>query len=99
MQRAPELVGLFVAGGGIGGVMRALREEDAAGRVATVGLDLTEETRAGLIDGTVRLILSHPVRPLAEAAVAAMLRAIEGGRTEPPRQVLLPSDVCTPENV
>lgn len=99
LKRDPELVGLFVAGGGIGGVMGALRDEGAAERVVTVGLDLTDETRSGLIDGTVRLILSHPFRPLAEAAVAAMLRAVEGGRPDPPQQVLLSFDVCTPENV
>ena len=40
-----------------------------------------------------------PFRPLAEAAVAAMLRAVEGDGAGAPTQVLLPFDVCTPENV
>ena len=79
--------------------MRALRDEGAAERVVTVGLDLTDQTRSGLIDGTVRLVLSHPFRPLAEAAVTAMLGTIESGRADQPRQVLLPFDVFTPENV
>lgn len=99
LNHDPDLVGLFVAGGGIGGVMRALRDEGAAERIVTVGLDLTDETRSGLIDGTVALILSHPFRSLAEATVGAMLRAVEDGRPDPPRQILLPFDVCTPENV
>jgi LacI family transcriptional regulator len=99
LKREPELVGLFVAGGGIAGVMRALREEGAAERIVTVGLDLTDDTRSGLIDGVLKLVLSHPLKSLAETAVEAMARALESGRPEPTRQMLLPFDVYTPENV
>lgn len=99
LQRDPDLVGLWVAGGGIEGVMQALRDEGAADRVVTVGLDLTEETRSGLIDGALKLVLSHPMRRLAEAAVEAMAEAIEHGRREPAPQILLPFDIYTPENV
>ena len=62
LQREPDLVGLFVAGGGIEGVIRALREECASERMFTVGLDLTAETRSGLIDGVLKLVLSHPMQ-------------------------------------
>ena len=99
LQREPDLVGLFVAGGGIEGVIRALREESAFERVFTVGLDLTAETRSGLIDGVLKLVLSHPMQHLAETVVEAMVRAMERGRPEPARQMLLPFDVYTPENV
>ena len=95
----PELVGLFVAGGGVEGVMRALRDEGTAGRVVTVALDLTSETRSGLIDGVLSLVLSHPRRLLAEATVQAMVRAIERSRADPARQHLLPFDIYTVENV
>lgn len=99
LKTDPDLVGLFVAGGGVEGVMRALRDEGAFRRVATIALDLTEETRSGLIDGVVRVVLSHPLRPLAEATVGAMTRALGRGRHDPaPRQILLPFDVHTPEN-
>jgi LacI family transcriptional regulator len=99
LKRDPDLVGLYVAGGGVEGVMRALREEGAAARVVTVGLDLTEATRSGLIEGVVKLVLSHPLQLLAETAVEAMARALERGRHAPAPQILLPFDVYTPENV
>lgn len=99
LKQQPELVGLFVAGGGAEGVLRALREEEAHRRIVTVGLDLTEETRSGLIDGVLKLVLSHPRRLLAETVVQTMAHAVERGRGEPPRQVLLPFDVLTPENL
>ncbi len=80
--------------------MRALREEeDAARRTVTVGLDLTEETRSGLIDGVLRLVLSHPLRTMAEATVEAMVTAIERDRRDRPAQLLLPFDIHTPESV
>lgn len=99
LKQQPGLVGLFVAGGGAEGVLRALREEGMADRVVGVGLDLTDETRSGLIDGVLKLVLSHPLPTLAERAVAAMAHAVERGRHEPTRQILLPFDVFTPENV
>jgi LacI family transcriptional regulator len=37
----PDLVGLYVAGGGVSGVIAALREEGAQSRIVTVGHDLT----------------------------------------------------------
>jgi LacI family transcriptional regulator len=99
LEREPDLVGLFVAGGGVEGVMRALREGDTADRVVTIGLDLTEETRSGLIDGVLKLVLSHPLKLLAETAVDAMARAIERNEAKPLPQILLPFDVYTPENI
>jgi LacI family transcriptional regulator len=99
LQRDPELVGLYVAGGGIEGVMQALRDENAFDRVVAVGLDLTDETRSGLIDDVVKLVLSHPLKLLAETVVEAMARAVERGGQGPAQQILLPFDICTPENV
>ena len=49
-----------MAGGGITGVMRALREAggELARSLIVVGRELTPETRAGLIDGVIKVILS-----------------------------------------
>ena len=90
---------LFVGGGGVEGVIRAIREADAAERVMGIGLDLTEVTRSALIDGALKLVLSHPLQRMAETLVGAMARAIERGRSDAARQVLLPFDIHTPENV
>jgi LacI family transcriptional regulator len=99
LKRDPDLVGLFVAGGGVEGVMRALREESAFERIVTVGLDLTDATRSGLIDGVMKLVLSHPLKLLAETTVDAMTRAFDRSGQQPAPQILLPFDVYTPENV
>jgi LacI family transcriptional regulator len=101
LKRNPDLVGLYIAGGGIKGVMRALRDEgpDVFGRIVTVGLDLTDETRSGLIDGVLKLVLSHPLKLLAETVVDAMVRATEGSKHETVSQYLLPFDIHTAENI
>ena len=99
LQQHEDLVALFVAGGGVEGVIRAIREADAAERVMGIGLDLTEVTRSALIDGALKLVLSHPLQRMAETLVGAMARAIERGRSDAARQVLLPFDIHTPENV
>ena len=98
IRRTPDLAALWVAGGGIEGVMQAIADAGVAERLVTIGRDLTEDTRAGLLDGTIRLVLSHPMRPMAAAAVSAMVAATSG--SPPPfQQVLLPFDLWTAENV
>jgi len=101
LKRNPDLVGLYIAGGGITGVMRALRDESTGAfrRIVTVGHELMDETRTGLIDGVLKLVLSHPIKLLAETVVDAMVRAAEGNRREPSVQLQLPFDIHTPENL
>ena len=98
IRRTPDLAAIWVAGGGIEGVVQAIAEAGAAERLVTIGRDLTQDTRAALIDGTLRLVLSHPMRPMAAAAVGAMVAAT-GGSAPPFQQVLLPFDLWTAENV
>ena len=99
LNRCPDLAGLFVNAGGVEGVIQALRENGSRDRVVTVGCDLTPETHAGLLDGTLKLLLSHPRDMVADTLVAAMARATTDGRGEPYRQMLLPMEVLTPENL
>ena len=78
--------------------MQAIADAGVAERLVTIGRDLTEDTRTGLLDGTIRLVLSHPMRPMAAAAVSAMV-AVTSGSPPPFQQVLLPFDLWTAENV
>jgi LacI family transcriptional regulator len=99
LRRHPDLVGLYVAGGGIEGVVEALREDISSERIVTICHDLTEPTRAGLIDGVVDLVISHPLAALAERTVAAMARALGSASTDGPNEILLPFDLSIAENV
>jgi hypothetical protein len=58
-----------------------------------------DKTRSGLIDGVLKLVLSHPMKLLAETTVNAMVRATEESRREAFTQFLLPFDIYTAENL
>jgi LacI family transcriptional regulator len=101
LHHTPDLVGLFIAGGGKSGVLRGLRE-DASGLAKTVnvvGLDLTPEARSGLLDGVVDVILSHPIKSLAETTVELLASVTAGETNGEPIPRLLPFEIYTPENL
>lgn len=94
----PDLVGIYAAGGGGEGLAAALKEEGAGERVIAVCNELTTATRAGLVEGTLDLVLGTPVSAIAREAVAAMERRVGSpatGRTE----VLLPAELHISETV
>lgn len=79
LRTQPDLRGLYVSGGGIGGVLAALRDgarsRGDARLPVTVGHDLMETTRAGLLDGTLTFLISHPFDAIGRETVAALVRA------------------------
>ena len=99
LRRAPDLVGLYVAGGGMEGVIAALREWEAGRRVVTVCNELIPETRAALIDGIVDLVIATPIRALADRTVAAMTRALAAPGEDVLPQTLLPFEIYISENI
>lgn len=93
----PDLVGLYVSGGGISGALAALRSSGRAGSMVVVGYDLTEVTRAALLDGTMTLVISHPLSRLARDAIDGMIRACANpGRNQ---TCIAPFDIYTRENL
>lgn len=99
MARNPDLVGLYICGGGMEGVIEAAREESAHGRVAIVCNELTDKTRAGLIDGILTAVIATPTALLAEQAVAAMIRALDPEPPPKPAMEILPFTLYIAENI
>ncbi len=97
----PDLVGLYIAGGGIAGVVRALREHKAqeARLPVVICHDLTPLTREALKSGLVQAVLSHPVASVAEQAVSALVEAVKDGSTGVIARVMLPIQIDVPESV
>ncbi|WP_313440062.1 LacI family DNA-binding transcriptional regulator [Novosphingobium sp.] len=100
LRDAPDLAGIYVAGGGIGGVIAALRDHTGArSRPTVVVNELTNETRAALADGVVKVVLSHPAAEMAQTAVKVMARALIGQPETGQRQHLLPFEIFVSENI
>lgn len=97
LRRNPDLVGIYVAGGGMEGAISALREEER--RVVTVINELTPDTREALADGTVTMLISTPLRALCRDLVGLMIHAIQNGPAEAPGQTFLPFDLYLPESI
>lgn len=93
----PDLVGLYVSGGGISGALASLRSTGKAGQIVVVGYDLMDVTRAALLDGSMTLVISHPLGQLAREAIAGMVSACtkQGGN----QTSIVPFEIYTRENI
>jgi LacI family transcriptional regulator len=99
LQRYPDLVGVYVAGGGMEGAVAALREEGLAGRLAVVVNEITPESRAGLAEGLVTMALATPLPALCREVVALMVGAVRDGMAGAPGQTFLPFEIHLPESI
>jgi len=96
LARAPDLVGLYLSGGGITGAMEAIAASGRAGKLIVVGHENMEPTRTGLIDGVLTMVIAHPTARLIDEAIDAMREAASG---QPPGQHLIGFDIFTAENI
>ena len=94
-----DLVGIYMAGGGREGLIRALRDENVGGRIIAVCNELIPLTRSALIDGTIDLVLGTPIAALSSHAVAAMAQAAGSDRNDGRTVIQLPADVFISENI
>ncbi|GGE01297.1 LacI family transcriptional regulator [Aureimonas endophytica] len=78
----PDLVGCYVAGGGMEGIIAALREAPAGPRPVTVCSSLTSESRAALLDGTVALVVAEPLDRICDDLISHVAASLEGKVTE-----------------
>ncbi|WP_158814836.1 LacI family DNA-binding transcriptional regulator [Methylocapsa sp. S129] len=99
MATNPDLVGLYICGGGMEGVVAAAREEPTHDPVAIVCNELTPKTRAGLIEGVLTAVIATPTALLAAKTVAAMAQAIAAPSGGPPGQILVPFDLYISTNI
>lgn len=97
LDRHEELVGVYAAGGGADGVIRAVAERGRGG-VVLVANEITAGTRAGLIEGVVDLVIATPTRALAETSVRTLLDAARRPASFTASQVVLPFELYGPES-
>lgn len=97
LRREPDLVGLYCAGGGLVGVLEALRASGRGRSIISVGHDLTEHTRLGLIDNDLSFVLAHPIQRMATEAIGQLLSDLRTGQG--PVKHLIGFDIYTPENI
>ena len=95
----PDLCGLFISGGGITGAIAALRATPKREDFVAVGYELFEETRTALIDGTLSMIISHPIELFARETIATLIKVKSSTRESGAHRVTFGFDIYTPESV
>jgi len=101
LAKQDDLCGIYIAGGGISGVLRALREAPAAKRraVRIVCRDIGPETRNGLNEGLITAALCHPLELTSAELIATMIAALEPKDSPAIIQRIVPFEIITPESV
>lgn len=101
LETGDDLRGIYIAGGGISGVLRALREKlcDRGHRVRVVCRDIGPETRKGLTEGLITAALCHPLRQSSDELIDTMVAALNSRGAVSVRQRIVPLEIITPESV
>ncbi len=97
LRREPDLVGLYVSGGGMKGVLQALQTAGRGSDIIVVGHEITDHTRDGLMDNVLSMVFAHPIRRLAADAIAQMHRDVSSGTA--PAKRILNFEIYGPENI
>lgn len=95
----PDLAGLFITGGGMSGALAALRSTGRARSLVAIGYELMDNTRAALVDGTLTLVISHPLGMLAERTIAGMVNTLGAKPQTGSAAHVLPFEIYTRENI
>ena len=100
-EEEPDLRGLFVNGGGISGVLRAMRElpPERQRAIRIVSRDIGPETRKGLSEGLITASLCHPMDEMPQELIDVMLGLVEGRETSSIVQRIVPFEIVTPESI
>ena len=100
-NESQELNGIFVNGGGISGVLRAMRElsPEKQKNIRVVCCDIGPETRRGLTEGLIIAALCHPLDKLPRELIEVMLGQIERRDSLSIEQRVVPFEIVTPESI
>ncbi|MEI4488918.1 LacI family DNA-binding transcriptional regulator [Frigidibacter sp. MR17.14] len=97
ISETPDLAGVMVAGGGLDGVVAAVRERKR-GDLTVIGTEMTDATRPALLDGTVDVILCHPSLALVDRTIEGMIIALDRPGSGPLHHIV-PFEIAVSESV
>ena len=97
LEATPDLAGIFVAGGGMGGICRAVKAGGKAGKVRIVGYDLVQSARS-CREGIVDFVIDQDPVQQGYRALSVLNSFVLYGETPVERQ-LMRIDIRTKETV
>jgi LacI family transcriptional regulator len=93
----PDLLAIYCIGAGHEGIARALIKHGREKEIVFIAHDLTEDTRAFLLDGVMDAVIDQNARVEARDAIDRLVRAIRGEADIP--QVTVRIQSVFPENI
>lgn len=101
LETTDDLVGILIVGGGISGVLRAIRQAPEQRRkgIKLICRDIGPETRKGLSEGLITAALCHPLGDISDLLVQTMIDVAGQDLTAATLQRTIPFEIVTPENV
>ena len=76
LDNHPNLEAIYVAGGGLAGVIDSVGSKRAPGRVTVVGHDLSSAIKKGLVNGVLTASIAHDIDRLASSTIEAMFESV-----------------------
>ena len=83
LDRHPDLSAIYNVGGGNSGIARALKERGRQRSVVFIGHEVTDGSKALLLDGTLDAVIDQNPRVEAREALNVLSHAIRGLAYEP----------------
>ena len=99
LKRYPDLVGLYIAGGGMEGTIKALREKNMADKIAVVCNELTPDSRSALSDNILTAVIGTPLANLSQELIALMIKSLGSTADSVPGQTFVPIEFHISENI
>ena len=99
LEQHADLVGCYVAGGGMEGAIAALRTIKPKDPPIMICNEITPESRGALTDNIATMVIATPLARLCRELVDLMAHAISNGAANAPGQTFLPFDIYLPENI
>ncbi|MGB0659086.1 MAG: LacI family DNA-binding transcriptional regulator [Mangrovicoccus sp.] len=101
LETSDDVIGILKLGGGISGVLRALREAPAKKRqnIRLICRDIGPAIRIGLSEGIITAALCHSLTATPELLVATMIEATDPTNQTVSQQRTLPFEIVTPESI
>lgn len=95
----PDLKGLFISGGGMAGVLDAVKASNLPDDFIAVGYELTEITKNALLENKLTMVISHPLREVAQQTIKSLINAKKTDGSAHDQTFMLPFQIHTSENV
>ncbi|MCT7373816.1 LacI family DNA-binding transcriptional regulator [Chelativorans salis] len=99
LDRYPDIVGFYVAGGGMEGAIAALRDEPPDPLPSVVVNELTQDSAAALQEHLIVAAIATPLPTLCRTLLDHMASAVRDGPSETPGQLFLTPALHVPESL